>query len=198
MCGTRSTQPARRSRSDGRARLGLLNGDLHRRPGSEELARELYIAHGTALEHWSRGRFVDAQVAEEVVQEVVLAAWRKYDQFDPERGSERAWMFGIARNVAATRHARNRRHLRSIATDSTPDVEVDDVDMTRVVERSLIADGMQSLSPDHREVIVAAFWDRLSTHEIAERLGVPDGTVKSRIHYGLRALRGALEERKVL
>ena len=144
------------------------------------------------------GRFVDAQVAEEVVQEVVLAAWRKYDQFDPERGSERAWMFGIARNVAATRHARSRRHLRSISTDITPDVEVDDVDMTRVVERSLIADGMQSLSTDHRAVIVAAFWDRLSTHEIAERLGVPDGTVKSRIHYGLRALRDALEERKVL
>ena len=54
------------------------------------------------------------------MQEVVLAAWRKYDQFDPERGSERAWMFGIARNVAATRHARGRRHLRSISTEAPP------------------------------------------------------------------------------
>jgi len=175
-----------------------LNHDLHRHPGSEELARALYVAHGAALQHWSRGRFGDPQVAEEVVQEVVLAAWRRYDQFDPERGTERAWMFGIAHNVAATRHARGRRHLRSIATDVPPEVALDDADMTRVVERSLIVDGMQSLSSEHRAVIIAAFWDRLSTHEIADRLGVPDGTVKSRLHYALRALRGALEERKVL
>ncbi len=133
-----------------------------------------------------------------MVQEVVLTAWRKYDQFDPERGSERAWMFGIARNVAATRHVRGRRHLRSIPTAAPPETEQDDVDMTRVVERSLIVDGLQSLTTDHQAVIVAAFWDRLSTHEIADRLGLPDGTVKSRIHYALRALRIALEERKVL
>jgi RNA polymerase sigma-70 factor (ECF subfamily) len=107
-------------------------------------------------------------------------------------------MFGIARNVAATRHARGRRHLRSIPTATPPEIEHDDVDMTRVVERSLIVDGLQSLTTDHQTVIVAAFWDRLSTHEIAERLGLADGTVKSRIHYALRALRIALEEREVL
>jgi RNA polymerase sigma-70 factor (ECF subfamily) len=162
------------------------------------LARDLYLAHGPALEHWSRGRFDDAQVAEEVVQEVVLAAWRKYDQFDPARGSERAWMFGIAHNVAASRHARGRRHLRSVPTATTPEVAVDDAEMTRLVEHSLIVDAMKSLSADHRAVIVAAFWDRLSTHEISDRLGIADGTVKSRIHYALRALRSALEERKVL
>jgi RNA polymerase sigma-70 factor (ECF subfamily) len=193
-------RPARRSRVDDRARVGDLNDDPHRRPGSEQLARELYLAHGPALEHWSRGRFADAQVAEEVVQEVVLAAWRKYDQFDPDRGTERAWMFGIARNVAATRHARGRRHLRSIPTAAPTDLdrEREDSDMNRLIDRSLIADGLRSLSVDHRAVIVAAFWDRLSTHEIADRLSIPEGTVKSRIHYALCALRNALEERKVL
>ena len=191
-------RPERRSVGDDRARVGYLNDDPLRQPGSEELARELYLAHGPALEHWCRGRFSDTQVAEEVVQEVVLAAWRKYDQFDPARGTERAWMFGIAHHLAASRHARGKRHLRSIPTEVTPDTEQDDSEMTRVVERSLIADSLRSLSTDHRAVLVAAFWDRLSTREIADRLGVPDGTVKSRIHYALRALRSALEERKVL
>ena len=65
-------------------------------------------------------------------------------------------------------------------------------------DADLIADSVRSLSPDHRAVLVAAFWERLSTREIGERMGVPDGTVKSRLHYALRSLRAALEEREVL
>lgn len=166
--------------------------------GSESLAHALYVEHGPALEHWARRRFADSAVAEEVVQDVVLAAWRKHRQFDHERGTERAWIFGIARNVAATRHERGRRHLRSIPTAEPPDQGRDDVELSRLVDRSLIADGLRSLSSDHQTVIVAAYWDRLSTREIGERLGIPDGTVKSRLHYGLRILRTALEEREVL
>ena len=166
--------------------------------GSESLAQALYRAHGPALEHWTRRRFADPAVAEEVVQDVVLAAWRKHHQFDRERGTERAWIFGIARNVAATRHNRGRRHLRSIPTAETPDEGREDIDVARLVDRSLIADGLRSLSAQHQAVIVAAYWQRLSTREIGDRLGLPDGTVKSRLHYALRILRAALEEREVL
>jgi RNA polymerase sigma-70 factor (ECF subfamily) len=165
---------------------------------SERLARALYESHGPALEGWAYRRFDDRQLAEEVVQDTVLAAWRKYDQYDPARGSERAWMFGIARNVAATRHRRNLRHLRAIPTDPVADAGLDDAELDRVAQRSLIADAIRALSPDHRAVVAAAYWEGHSTKEIASRLGIPDGTVKSRMHYALRILRAHLQERDVL
>lgn len=167
-------------------------------PAPEALARRLYEDHGPALSRWVHGRFVDPRVAEEVVQESVLAAWRKYDQFDAARGSERAWMFGITRNVAASRHQSDRRHLRMVPSETVIDLDVDDVELAGVAERSVIADAMKSLSGEHLAVVAAAYWDGLSTKEIAARLGIPDGTVKSRLHYALRALRAQLQEREVL
>lgn len=164
----------------------------------DERARALYLEHGPAIENWAKNRFADRQAAEEIVQEVVLAAWRKYAQFDPSRGSERAWMFGIARNVAATRHRRGRRHLASVPTAEPPDRGRDDVELDRLVDRSLIADSVRSLSSEHRAVLVAAYWERWSTQEISERLHIPEGTVKSRLYYALRLLRAGLDERQVL
>ena len=99
----------------------------------------------------------------------MLKAWRKYDQFDPGRGTERAWMFGIARNVAATRHARGRRHLRSIPVADAPETLQDDAEISRLAEQSLISEALGALLADHRTVIVAAVRDRLSTNEIAGR-----------------------------
>ena len=164
----------------------------------EELARELYHAHGPALERWAHGRFGDTQAAEEVVQETVLAAWRNYHQYDPSRGAERSWVFGIARNVAADRHRRSMRRLQAVPTDPAPEIAEPDVDLTGVAERSIIVDAVRALTPDHRAVVVAAYWRGLSTREISAELGIPDGTVKSRLHYAVRALRAALEERGVL
>jgi RNA polymerase sigma-70 factor, ECF subfamily len=168
------------------------------KPEPERLARLLYRAHGPALEYWARNRFTDPDMAREVVQETVLAAWRNFDSYDPDRGGERAWIFGIARNVAATSHRRSRRHLRAVPTDPAPDQRADDLDVTRLADRSLVADAVRALSDEHRTVVVAAYWDGLSTREIAEQLGIPDGTVKSRLYYALRSLRAGLEERSVL
>ena len=175
-----------------------MSTDPPRMVDGDARARELYLEHGPAIENWAHRRFGDRQAAEEVVQEVVFAAWRKYAQFDPDRGSERAWVFGIARNVAATRYRRTRRHLASVPTAEAPDSGRDDVEFERLVDRSLVADSVRALSGEHRAVLVAAYWERLSTNEISERLHIPEGTVKSRLYYALRILRAGLDERQVL
>ena len=165
---------------------------------AEHLARTLYESHGAALEGWAQSRFGDRQMASDVVQETVLLAWRKYDQYDPDRGSERAWMFGIARNVAASQHRRRARYLRVVPTDQVTDVGRPDPELSRLTEVSFIVDGLQRLSDEHQAVVAAAYWEGLSTKEIGRRFGIPDGTVKSRLHHALRILRIHLQEREVL
>ena len=87
-------------------------------------------------------------------------------------------------------------HLSQL--EKLPTAGRDDVELERLVDRSLIADSVRSLSSEHRGVLIAAYWDRLSTREISERLHIPEGTVKSRLFYALRILRSSLDERQVL
>ncbi len=127
-----------------------------------------------------------------------MNGWRKHHQFDPSRGSERAWMFGILRNVAASRHRADARRLRVVPTEHVGVDPSEDGSLERIAQLSLVADAFAALSEDHRAVLVAAYWDGLTTKEIAADLSIPDGTVKSRLHYALRILRTQLEEQEVL
>jgi RNA polymerase sigma-70 factor (ECF subfamily) len=162
-------------------------------------ARALHDAHAAALLAWARRRTADPGEAEEVVQETLVRAWRKQHQFDPARGSERAWLFGIARNVAADRGRRESRRLRLVPTVRSHDEPVDPMpDLDRVVEQSLVRDALLALSSEHRAVLVEAYFRGCTVREVAERLAVPEGTVKSRLFYGLRSLRAELEARGVL
>jgi RNA polymerase sigma-70 factor (ECF subfamily) len=164
---------------------------------AEAFVRRLSDEHGDALFAWARRRFADRRDAEEVVAEAMVRAWRRHHQFDPTRGTERSWVFGIVRTTAADHYRRNRRHLAAV-----PDPEVDPgptqsrADL--VAEATLVHDALLDLSDNHREVLVLAHFEALKVDEIAHRIGVPSGTVKSRLYYGLRSLRSALEERGVL
>lgn len=160
------------------------------------LTERLHEEHGSALFNWARARVADRRDAEELVSETLFRAWQRYEQFDPNRGSERAWLFGIARNAAIDMHRRSKRRLRAVSADLPDLAEPSAVD--RIAEISLISDALADLSEQHRTVILEAYVHGRNTSEIADRIGIPEGTVKSRMFYGLRSLRAALEEREVL
>ncbi len=169
-----------------------------RQSGAESIIDSLSREHSAALLTWARGRFADGRDAEEVVADTLVRAWRGYDQFDPALGSERAWLFGIARNAAADHHRKSRRHLRSVPTAETADVGVVDHELDRLVEVSHVRDALDGLSDHHRAAVIDAYYNGRTTTQIAAHQQIPAGTVKSRLYYALKAMRGHLEERGVM
>jgi RNA polymerase sigma-70 factor (ECF subfamily) len=139
-------------------------------------------------------------MARDVVQDVLLRAWRHPEiaGSDDERAT-RAWLFTVTRNLVIDRW-RSAAHRYETVTDAQTLAERaparEDASST-VLDRWLIADALAGLSPEHRAVIVAAYYEGRPAAEIARTLGVPEGTVKSRLHYGLRSLRLLLQEKGV-
>lgn len=156
----------------------------------ERDVREAYAAHGPELYGFAVRSLGDRGLAEEAVQETFLRAWRAGDRFDPEIASLRTWLFAILRNVVIDL-GRARATRPSLADGGTePAVEpFDEALLAWQVEEAL-----RRIGDQHREVLVETFYRGRPYAEIAEELGVPEGTVKSRVYYGLRALRVALEE----
>ncbi|WP_293167743.1 RNA polymerase sigma factor [Microcella sp.] len=132
--------------------------------------------------------------AEDVTQKVFVAAWRGRERFDPERASISAWLVGITRNMVADAHqARTReRQLTAQAAAVAPD-EVAPSAEVDLADRLLIADEIAQLDPVPRTVVHLAFYDDLTHTQIAERLDMPVGTVKSHIRRSLSRLRNRLE-----
>lgn len=159
---------------------------------------ELHAAYGGALFVYAVRRLGDREAAEEVVQDTLLRAWRAGDRYDPERGSMGAWLFGIARNLVTDRYRRRAVRPRTVRPVEDRDAPLSDGNVDRAIETWQLADGLARLSEEHREAIVLVHYLGLTVVEAAERLGVPEGTVKSRVFYGLRALRLALEEAGVV
>ena len=159
-----------------------------------EVLRTLHAEHGDALfAHAVRLCDGDRQRAEDLVQETLLRAWRHPEALDPDRGSARAWLFTTARHLAIDAWRRRTARVGEVITDALP--EPPPVDETeRAVEAWTIADALTKLSEPHRRVIVECFYRGRSVAEAASAIGVPPGTVKSRTHYAMRALRLVLEE----
>jgi RNA polymerase sigma-70 factor (ECF subfamily) len=157
----------------------------------DEHADALY-AHALRLVHGDRQR------AEDLVQETLLRAWRHPEALDPERGSVRAWLFTTARNLAIDAWRRSSARADEVITDELPEPPqaIDEAD--RAVEAWTVAEALGRLSAPHREVLVECFYQGRSVNEVATRLGVPPGTIKSRTHYALRSLRLALAEMGVI
>jgi RNA polymerase sigma-70 factor (ECF subfamily) len=154
-----------------------------------------YDEDAAALWRYARRLTGDEARAQDVVQETLLRAWQHPEVADNNERSARAWLFTVARNIVIdeTRTARFRREL------STPDdvgafdgACPDEVDAA--MDRLLIGDALARLTPEHREVVRRSYFQGWTTAQIAADLGIADGTVKSRLHYALRALRLVLSE----
>lgn len=149
-----------------------------------------YADHGGELYGYARRALGDALLAEEAVQEVFLRAWRARDRFDPDVATVRTWLFAILRNVVvdlARRRARDDRR-----DDFAEPLTADGAEA--VLRSWQVEDALRRLSPHHRDVLVRTYFLDRPPAEVATELGVPVGTVHSRVYYALRNLRLALEE----
>jgi RNA polymerase sigma-70 factor (ECF subfamily) len=157
-----------------------------------QLLRALHDEHADAVWRYVVRLTGDAGRAQYVVQETLLRAWRKPEVLDQSERSARAWLFTVARNLVFDHHG-SAASRREIATDEPPETATSD-NTDAVLDSWLVAEALARLSAEHREVIVQCYYRGTSTAEAADRIGIAPGTVKSRLHYGLRALRLVLQE----
>ncbi len=182
------------------------------RPDGAELARlivriaseqdrqafaRLYAYFAPRLHAFLRKSGLPANTAEEIAQEVMLSVWRKAGYFDPARAGAATWIFTIARNLRIDHLRRNR--VVATAESAVPDEEGtapsgEALLLTSEREASVRA-AMQTLSDDQATVLRLSFFNDKAHSEIAAELGLPLGTVKSRVRLALGRLRALLEDK---
>ena len=168
-----------------------------RDPGREERfdVQAAYAVHGPELYHLALRQLSDDGAAQDAVQEVFLRAWRS-NSFDPHRASLRTWLFAIARNVITDMARRGavrpwQRHLTEL-DESAPYGVSDTSD--RLVDQWVVEEALRRLDKDHRTAIEQTYLNGRPHAEVAAELHIPLGTLRSRVFYGMKALRLMMEE----
>ena len=134
----------------------------------------------------------DRGKAQDVVQETLLRAWRNPQVLDQSGGSARGWLYTVARRIVIDEW-RSSRARPELVTDTLPERPVADT-TDQSVDRHVLVAALRTLSAEHRDVILETYIHGSSVAQAAVRLGIAPGTVKSRSHYALRALRLAIDE----
>lgn len=163
----------------------------------ESRLRVLYDAHaGALLAYATRLADGDRGLAEDIVQETLLRAWRHPEALDASRGELRPWLFTVARHVTVDAHRARAARPREVRDRLVEAVTAAD-EIDAVLDRLVVADALETLTPEHQAVLVEVYYRGRGVADTAALLGVPTGTVKSRTYYALRALKLALGERGV-
>ena len=170
-----------------------------RRIADEAGVAAAYAAYGAELYRFVLRGLGDPGAAEDVVQETFLRAWRAADRFDETIASERVWLFAIAKNtmISYVRASRARPWDATVLDPSHRDTESAPVaeDFTERLLRSwVVEEALLRISEEHRTAIVETHLKDRPYSEVAAENGVPVGTLRSRVFYGLKALRAAVDE----
>jgi RNA polymerase sigma-70 factor (ECF subfamily) len=154
--------------------------------------RELYVLYGQRMMAYAQRLTQDRAMAEDVVQDVLVVVWRSAGRFRGE-GRVIAWLLGIVHHTAmkALRHPHqpiSEEMAETLAAaEPSPEEQVEAGERTAWVRR-----GLQSLTPHHRAALELVFYQGMSLAEAADVCGCPVGTIKSRLSYARRYLRGVL------
>jgi RNA polymerase sigma-70 factor (ECF subfamily) len=157
--------------------------------------RTLYDEHAAVLWRYAMRLTGDPHRAEDVVQETLLRAWRHPEVAADKERSARAWLFAVARNmiIDERRSPRFRRERGADDADGEADRAGRD-EVSAALDRLVLGDALAQLSEEHRAVIRRSYYLGWTTAQIAADLRIPEGTVKSRLHYAVRTLRLMLQE----
>ena len=160
--------------------------------------RELYQAYGPRVKAYMMRQGADAATAEDLAQETLFTVWRRASLYAADKGSAATWIFTIARNLRIDRLRREmpwqqlpEGRLEQASEETPPDDALSEKER-QVRVRAALAE----LPPEQREVVVLSYLEGLSHGEIATRLGLPMGTVKSRMRIAYQRVRTALAELK--
>jgi len=160
-------------------------------PGAQAAMATLYARHSALLLGLALRIVRDKREAEDLLHDVFLEAWRSAKDFDPKRGRVRTWL-AIRMRSRALDLQKSARVSRNVG-DGGLDLVVDEAGGP-TPDHARIRDALAALGPDQRRVLELAYFEGLSCSEIAERVAIPVGTVKSRIAAGLDRLRSGLGE----
>jgi RNA polymerase sigma-70 factor (ECF subfamily) len=182
-----------------RTMWSTLIGTTRRAADENEALRQLYDEQADHLYRYVlRMLGGDRYEAEDIVQETMLRCWRHQDL---SRSAEdmRPWLFRVARNlVIDNRRARNVRPHEVDGSVWLPEIPAETDGFEDLVASIVVGDAMRDLSELHRQALYQTYFLGRSCQEAAKALGVPAGTVKSRVHYALRELRAVLEHHGVV
>lgn len=162
--------------------------------GDPDAVRTLYDRYGGPIFTVAVRALGDRGLAEEAVQQTFLQAWRSADRFEAGRDPG-PWLYAIARRVAVDLYRRERRHLT--ADGAEPEIAILPPSFERTWEAWQVRLAIEKMPEDEREIVKATHFLDLTQVEVAERLGIPLGTVKSRsfrAHKRLAGLLSHLEE----
>jgi RNA polymerase sigma-70 factor (ECF subfamily) len=171
---------------------GPSDGELVRRlaEGDRQALAELYDRHASTVVGVAVRILKSRREAEDVAHDVFLEAWRRAGSYEPSRASVRGWLLLVTRSRALDRK-KSAGFSRGVPLDAEP--EDDTVSAEIDVDRGRAVRALAALSPEQQEVIRLGYFEGLSSSEMATELGVPIGTVKSRVRSALATLRGALD-----